>query len=195
MEQKRSKRDAGRDAPITGVAAGSLGTAANLDDTQVFSTVELQAPAAESEADGAPEKADAAREAAPPPGPDPAPPREPVLEAIPTAAYSVGATSPKASASTPQPAPVVRAPRRGSDSRPALAGVAALVVLILIAGAGILSTLDLGAAGGPAFGTEPSNAGPTAPAETPAPKGKEDRGGGHGHGGCHGRGCNGGGED
>jgi hypothetical protein len=38
---------AGSDAPITGVASGSLGTAANLDDTQVMRTADLQRAAAE----------------------------------------------------------------------------------------------------------------------------------------------------
>ena len=36
------------DAPITGVASGSLGTAANLDDTQVMRTADLERAAAES---------------------------------------------------------------------------------------------------------------------------------------------------
>jgi hypothetical protein len=191
------------DAPITGVAAGSLGTAANLDDTQVFSTTELQAAAAEQTAAplpaAAPPAAAANQLAAPDPAaPEPAPGPEPspvegsepqhevVLDSAPTAA-------------SPVQGPRGPGSGRRSDRRiPALAGLVAVAVLVLVAGAGILSTLDFGAAGAPAFGTDAPNAAPTAEPATPKPKDKQGPGGGgggHGHDGCHGRGCNGSAED
>jgi len=52
VTRKRSNANAepepNADAPITGVAAGGLGTAAILDDTQVLRTEDLQAAAAAS---------------------------------------------------------------------------------------------------------------------------------------------------
>jgi hypothetical protein len=225
MTRRPSTSTGEPDAPITGVAAGSLGTAANLDDTQVFSTTELQAAAAEqtaaplpapAEQTAAPLPAPAEQTAAPlpaaappaaaanqlaapdPAAPEPAPGPEPspvkgsepqhevVLDSAPTAAY-------------PVQGPRGPGPGRRSDRRiPALAGLVAVAVLVLVAGAGILSTLDFGAAGAPAFGTDAPNAAPTAEPATPKPKDKEGPGGGgggHGHNGCHGRGCNGSAED
>src|SRR2546430_1976194 len=41
------RTEASPDAPITGVASGSLGTAANLDDTQVMRTADLERAVAE----------------------------------------------------------------------------------------------------------------------------------------------------
>src|SRR6185436_11268492 len=46
VTRKRSTAKGPAEAPITGVASGSLGTAANLDDTQVLRTADLQAAAA-----------------------------------------------------------------------------------------------------------------------------------------------------
>jgi len=83
---------------------------------------------------------------------------------------------------------------------PALAGVAAFVVLLLIAGSGLLSELDLGVGAGPAGPVGPAasenaltEAAPSASAE---PKGEPGKGGGHGkcHGHGHGKSCQGGGD-
>ena len=75
-----------------------------------------------------------------------------------------------------------------SRRTPALAGVAALVVLLLIAGSGFLSQLDLGAGAGPyASANALIEVMPSAMAE---PTQRADKGGGkgkcHGHGNCQG---------
>ena len=224
MTRERSTPPADPEAPITGVASGSLGTAANLDDTQVISTVEPDAAGSEgatSEAAAAPVAT--SREPAPgaagvetaglgaapfdasPLDTSPldaarldaaevdtasleTPSLEPSLEAAPTAAYPV--------------APVVRSARRGTNTRlPALAGIVAVALLAFIAAAGIISTLDFGAAGIPGAVPQAPAAAPTPDGPTSKPKDKPGRGDGGGGGGrdhgCHGHGhgCHDGGGD
>jgi hypothetical protein len=81
---------------------------------------------------------------------------------------------------------------RNRRNGPALVGIAALVVLLLVAGFGIFSQLDLGIATGAGHST----AAPTQelPTSAPAPRPKADKGGGGGHApkGCHGHGHGGG---
>ena len=171
MPSKRRNAKPKADPPITGVATGSLGTAANLDDTQVLRTEDLRAAAAEAgrlEEDG------------------PAAAADPVAAAEQAAAAPMVA-APAASAVTAAVRPSPTSGRRRNV--PALAGVVAFVVLLLIAGAGFLSQLDLGTATGPGFPAGPSTAPP--PSATPAPNpqaGKGGGGAGHGPKGCHGHG-------
>jgi hypothetical protein len=159
------------DAPITGVASGSLGTAANLDDTQVMRTADLERAAAESAVpawltyDPPPlpvvkeDIPDIAREAAREADPEHVPPRERVK-------------------------PARRARSSVDDGRrtTALAGAAAGALLVLVVGAAIL-----GAMGG--FGTSPAGGGPPfadatqAPFATPTAEPKKGKGEG-----CHGKG-------
>ena len=185
-------------APITGVAGGSLGTAANLDETQVLSTADLKAAAPAWLDDDAPERA------APP---DVMPPEDLAALGAPSEAPPV-ATAGAAAVRKAQPeaapptvaAPVVpavvhAAPRVRPQGRsaeqapsrrvPALAGMAALVILVLVAGAGLLSQLDLGAAGAPT--TAPVVVSPTGEPTlaTAAPR-QEQAGKGKGH--CKGKG-------
>jgi hypothetical protein len=147
-------------APITGVATGNLGTAANLDDTQVFKTADLDAQTPGWLDDDGPSAAVA-----------PAP------------AYE----APPARPASPRTSQRQRSGQRDRGRNLALIGAGALAMLVLLAGGGILSQLDLGASGvepsGPAFGitTEPS---PAATAEPQAEGGK-----GHGHDGCRGKHC------
>jgi hypothetical protein len=74
---------------------------------------------------------------------------------------------------------------RGPASRtvPAIVGVAALVLLLVIAGSGFLSQLDLGAAAGPGSAGSFAIVAPAsaAPAAKP-PAGKDGGGGGNGSG-------------
>ena len=164
------------DAPITGVATGSLGTAANLDDTQVMRTADLQAAASgwlddDSAVAADDHEAPVPLEAAVPPQAAPPRPRP----------------KPAAKPSRPRRATVAAGPSLWRNrSGPRLAAVAAFVVLLLFAGSGFLSQLDLGVGAGSE--ATPQNAvvdaAPTSrPAPTPAPK--EPR-----HGKCHGRGHN-----
>jgi len=155
MTRKRTKAPPEAEAPITGVAAGSLGTAANLDDTQVLRTEDLKAAA--------------------PDGPD---------EAAAVAAEPVVAAPPRAGAGPPSGAAGAATPIWRRRDAPALAGVAALLVLLLIAGSGLVSQLDLGVGAGRADPGASADAlveaGPTPTAEPKAGKGS--------HGKCHGRG-------
>jgi len=179
MPSKRRNAKPKAEPPITGVAAGSLGTAANLDDTQVLRTEDLRAAAAEAgwleeDVPAAAEPVAAAEPAA----------RAPVA-AAPAAAAPVAA-APAASAPTAAVKPSSPPGRRRNV--PALAGVVAFVVLLLVAGAGFLSQLDLGTATGPGFPAGLSTAPP--PSATPEPNPQAGKGGGAGHGpkGCHGHG-------
>jgi len=210
VTRKRSKRKTNGDAPITGVASGGLGTAANLDDTQVLSTADLQAaapmwldepdPAAAQQPDVLPPEDLAALQTAPihlaTPTPEPAEPTiavpvkasgaVPVQRAVTSAVERRGSAAAQGEGSA----------RRRGRSAPALAGVIAVVVLLLVAGAGFVSQLDLGIANVPAGGPASSAAAPTStPVATQAPK--EEKG--KGHGGCrghgHGNDCGGSGED
>jgi len=136
-------------AAATGVAAGGLGTGANLDETQVFRTEELAKPSASR--------------AAPPAEPEPVTNpemAEVAAEPVPTP------VSPPTPAPTPiAPAPVVA--RRATSPRErrgrGLAGVLA-AALVVLAGVAFVVTRD---AGTPVAGqTVPSAAAPaTAPPE------------------------------
>lgn len=165
------------DAPITGVASGSLGTAANLDDTQVMRTADLQRAAAElavpawltDDAPPLPGASGAFVEPTPDPHDLPAPehvrPRERVQPR----------QRPRAGS---QPGPGPRVSRRTS----ALAGAAAGAVLVLLAGAALLGhagslTPNSGVGQGPPF-TESSLAPVATPTAEPTNEGK----------GCHGKG-------
>ena len=168
MSRKRTKVAPNAEAPITGVAAGSLGTAANLDDTQVMRTEDLKAAAPDWLDDDAPVAAseqDARRAAIP---------------AAPVVAEPPRAKPRRAASSSAASAPIWR-----NRSVPSLAGVAALLVLLLIAGSGFLSQLDLGSGSGPAPASSANTLIEAAPSPTPAPK--EGKGG---SGKCHGRGHN-----
>jgi len=147
-----ASQTANLDAPITGVASGSLGTAANLDDTQVMRTADLQRAAAEvavpawltDDAPPLPEEPEAwaaepisARQHVQPP--ERVEPREPV--------------KPRRRA----------APGTGGDRRrTALAGAVAGAFLVLVVGAAML-----GAMGG--FGTNPAAGEPPLADATQAP--------------------------
>jgi hypothetical protein len=175
------------DPPITGVAAGGLGTAANIDDTQVMRTADLQAAAA------SPDWLD---DDAPAVAPDPEP-----IPADELALLHGQLGSPDAPAQALQAEPVVAPPPRAKPRRdrtavaasgtpiwrrrsaPAVAGVAALAILLLIAGSGFLSQLDLGVGAGsePAASTNALIEAAPSPSAEP----KEAKAG---HGKCHGRG-------
>ena len=208
MTRRRSKRKTNGDAPITGVASGGLGTAANLDDTQVLSTADLQAaapmwldepdPAAAQQPDVLPPEDLAALQKAPIPLATPTPePAEPTI-AVPVKATGAVPVQ-RASTSPVQRRGSSAAEREGSGPRrgrsaPALAGVIAVVVLLLVAGAGFVSQLDLGIANLPGGGPTSSAAAPTAtPAATEAPK--QEKGKRHGDCRGHGHDCGGSGED
>jgi len=169
MPSKRRNAKPKADPPITGVATGSLGTAANLDDTQVLRTEDLRAAAAE--AGWLEEDVPAAA--------------EPVAAAEPAAGAPVAA-APAASAPTAAVKPSSPPGRRRNV--PALAGVVAFVVLLLIAGSGFVSQLDLGTATGPGFPAGLWT--PPPPSATPEPNPQAGKGGGAGHGpkGCQGHG-------
>jgi len=177
------------DAPITGVASGSLGTAANLDDTQVMRTADLERAAAELAVPAwltgdAPPLTDDA-----PPLPDdseawasgsvvePVPdPRDvPVRERVQPRerAQAHGRTK-----SGPRPRGSINVSRRTS----ALAGAAAGAMLVLLAGAALLGnagglTPNPGVGQGQPF----ANSSPEPDATPTAEPTKEGKG-------CHGKG-------
>ncbi len=136
------------DAPITGVATGSLGTAANLDDTQVMRTADLERAAAEA---GVPawltdEPPPLAEEheawSARPWVVEPVPQTLEVPEQRevppPERVQAAEGVKPRNRSTTPAPAAAgMRLNRRGS----ALAGAAVGAVLVLLAGAALLGTL------------------------------------------------------
>jgi len=230
VPSKRSSATPKPDPPITGVATGSLGTAANLEDTQVLRTEDLRAAAAEAgwlsedepvgpagfagvtAADVIPpdelallltpphepaKRASASRRAtavaAAPTAPARAAPtpaaREPAAPTAvaPSAPPALAASAPDTVAAAPTAAVTGSAPSRHRRNVPALAGVVAFVALLLIAGSGFLSQLDLGLATGPGSSAGvPSDPPPSA---SPQPKAQAGKGGGgHGPKGCHGRG-------
>jgi len=144
------------DAPITGVASGNLGTAANLDDTQVMRTADLQRAAAAiagptwltDDAPPLPDEPEAwASGSVVEPVPDP---RDvPVRERVQPRERVQSRARAKAG---PQPRRGVNVSRRTS----ALAGVAAGAVLVLLAGAALLGnpgslTTNSGVGQGPPF--------------------------------------------
>ena len=181
MSRKRVKTAANAaanaDAPITGVAAGSRGTAANLDDTQVMRTEDLQAAAPSWLDDDGPV---AASEQEAPPA---AVPARPVVAQPPRAKPRRAQPRRAASSASAGSAPVW--PVWRNRSAPALAGVAALLVLLLIAGSGFLSQLDLGSGTGP----EPAGSANALIEAAPSPTSEPNQGKG-GTGKCHGRGHN-----
>jgi hypothetical protein len=167
---KRKNAKATSEAPITGVAAGSLGTAANLDDTKVMRMKDLQAAAAAwLDDDGA--------EVASEPGSDVIP----VEELAPRQTARDPRQRPLVTQSEPVPAQPVLG--RRNPSVPALAGVAALFVLLLIAGSGFFSQLDLGTGAGPGPEASANALIEAAPFPTAEPTDAAK-----GHGKCHGRG-------
>jgi hypothetical protein len=193
---KRSKPNASPDrpdspdSPVTGVASGNLGTAANLEDTQVLRIADLEAAAPgwlEAESS--------------PPQPGSIPPEElALLQPAPTstargqralartaAAPAHEAPSPARPAAAPaRPGPATPAGHRPHRGALALAGGIALLVLLLIGGSGVISQLDLGAAAKPSLaGVAPG----AAPSPTQAPNQQAGDGGGAGdRGKCHGHG-------
>jgi len=155
--------------PVTGVARGGMGTAANLEETQVLRTEDLRSWAAAAEA-------------------EPEQPPEPAAEPAPVAAAPVvaesGAAAPVAVAPVAA-APVAAATRTrratrspGRDRFAGLAGMLAILFVVL-AGAAYVVSRDDGS--GPAIV-------PAADAtQTPAPT--EDRGGKKDEkGNCNGKG-------
>jgi len=196
MTRKRTRSKAA--TPITGVAAGNLGTAANLDDTQVLKTQDLE-PVAPPWLDDDAAVAAPAEEA---PWDD----RSMVRPTDAAVAPAADAAVAPAAAAAPGPPPEQAVARdRLTPQRPslrrreepldrrrglALAGAGALATLIVLAGAGILSQLDLGFRGAGAEATFPAFGVATAPplAETPEPGASGGKG--HGHDSCHGRHCN-----
>jgi hypothetical protein len=183
VTRKRSQRSGEADAPITGVASGYLGTGTNLDDTQVLETADLQAAAAAATADVPDEPVSRGAEAA-----------SPVAAAVVAAKANDAGNAPP-----PRPiekAPVERVVRQrpaasagaapGERRLPVLAGIAAFVILLLVAGFGFFSQLDLGVAGPAATVPVAEAATQPPPAATPQPEQKAGKGKG---GGCHGRHC------
>jgi hypothetical protein len=172
----RSRKRSKAAAPITAVAAGSLGTAANLDDTQVLKNEDLRAatPARLEDDSWWTDGEDSAPLAG---TAGPAEP-EPAVTAAPLAA------APAPPSSRPSGGMARQVNRRNA----ALVGAGALAALFVLAGAGVLSQLD--------FGT--SGAEPTTPAlgvtsfppavSTPQPQ-QQSGGGGHGDHKCHGKHC------
>jgi hypothetical protein len=150
------------DAPITGVASGSLGTAANLDDTQVMRTADLERAAAESavpawltdDAPPLPDEQDAWDDEA---AVEPAP----VTRAVPAREHVQPPERVRPRS------PVKPRPRGGSNRggrlTSALAGAVAGALLVLVAGAALLGAMG-------AFGTNPATGGPpfADATETPA---------------------------
>jgi hypothetical protein len=167
-------------APVTGVAAGNLGTAANLDDTQVLKTEDLNVAT---------------------PGwlHDDAVDASPVAELHPDDRMMLSPAAAPA-ASKPAVEPVRPTALRTSSRQPtesldrrrslALAGAGALAMLLVLAGAGILSQLDLGSG---ETGGQPNVQAFEFTAEPPfteTPEPSAESGKGHGHDSCHGRHCN-----
>jgi len=165
-------------APVTGVATGSLGTGTALDDTQVFRISDLVDDEPVEATPAVVEPAPATSRARPPrKRARPAP--VPVVEAVPIAVAPVAAT------------PVMRSATPGREPDARLAGLAAVAIIAVIAGAAILgshggATSDggaLGAGNGPVtFAPAPSEAASAAPAANPPARG---RGNGNGNGKGH----------
>jgi len=173
VTRKRTKAATNPEAPITGVAAGSLGTAANLDDTQVMRTEDLQAAAPGWLDDDDPAVV-----------PAPAAVEHEELAPVETPPQAEPAEA-EAPVKTPASRAAVQTSTRSRRSMPALAGVAALVLLLLIAGSGFFSQLDLGGGTGPAPAASGNALIEAAPSATPEPK--QGKGA---NGKCHGRGHN-----
>ena len=164
------RTDSVHSGTYTGVAGGSLGTAANLEDTQVYELEDLQVPEPEParEDPSAPELAMA-----------------PGSEAVPAAAPV--ASTPRAQ--RPAPMPVVFhepiAAARPTRSRPIAGGAIAAAVLVAVIGGGALLALANDERdGGSGSGAGAPTAGATAAPATEAP----NEGGGGGGGGNNGNG-------
>ena len=193
---------------VTGVARGGLGTAANLEDTQVLLTSDLQAAAKEVER--APVQGPTAapeREVAPPPvAPQPRPAVKPVPVAVPAtppvAAASAPASAGVASAAGPPPdqsAPVRRVPtvqpvgaRHPSAAQPGrgLAGVLAAAFLVLAGVAFVVSRGDgtIDAGGSVPGATAPATADPVVTERPEEDNDGDGKGKGKGNGNGKGRG-------
>jgi hypothetical protein len=140
MNDDRSRSDPA--APVTGVAAGGLGTAANLEETQVLRTTDIDALEG-ADLDAAAGADDGAGEAPVSAGaPEPVPARAPEPVAASVAAARRAEPVPAASIER------VPTPRVRSSPQPArgLAGVLA-VALVVLAGVAIIATRDDGTAG------------------------------------------------
>jgi hypothetical protein len=152
------------DAPITGVASGSLGTAANLDDTQVMRTADLERAATEAGV-----AAWFTDDAAP----------EPVNAPVPERVKALDRVKPRDRVAAPGPGQTgSRIGRRTS----ALAGAAVGALLMLLAGAALFGSLgstspNQGPGQGPPF-AESSLEPFATPSAEPSKEGK----------GCHGKG-------
>ena len=164
----------------TGVAGGSLGTAANLEDTQVYQLDDLQEPELEPELASAPAP-EPERFSAPAAAPDVASTPAPVVFAAPV--------SPSR--------PTTRATTSRTPSRPITAGALATAALVAVIGGAVLLSLANGGAdpriGSGAGGTETGQtAAPTIDAATQPPEAGGGGGNGHGNGGGNGHGNGGG---
>jgi hypothetical protein len=163
------------------VASGNLGTGANLDDTQVMETADLQRAAAELAVpawltDDAPPLLDEADAWADEPVVEPAP----VARAVPARDH-VQPPERVQPRELVKPRPRTGSNRGGGRRTSALAGAVAGALLVLVAGAAMLGAMG-------AFGTNPATGGPPfadateAPAAMPTAEAtKEPKG-------CHGKG-------
>jgi hypothetical protein len=169
---------------VTGVASGGLGTAANLEDTQLWDLDDLGLP----EEAPTPEPVVAAATAPTPPARArvSASPAAPVIATAPAVAVV-----PRAPAAAPiATVPVARAPRGERRTGPLAAAAIGIIVLATVLA--LRDGLPGGAASGSgdaagAFPSVPAVSTP-APKVTPAPKaesggGKGGGGNGHGNGG------------
>lgn len=170
MTGPRSRFESDSAASVTGVAAGGLGTGANLEDTQVFRTEDLAAPAAET---AEPQESPAVPTAKPVP--------------VPVASASVA---------EPIPAPVPSAPVRptvvppgASSNRQPGRGLAGLLAAALVVLAGVAFVVSRGDNTLGAGQTVPSAAAPAT--ERPDGAGTGDGGNGDGGGKDKGKSCNG----
>jgi hypothetical protein len=202
MTAPRSKFKSDSAAPVTGVASVGLGTGANLEDTQVFPTEDLAAPAANT-----PEPV--AATAAPPASPEPAhaePEPAPVQPArpLPSAPIASAPVSPVVAARSGRGSPN-RQPGRG------LTGLLAAALVVLAGVAFVVASNDgtfgagesVPSAGAPATAAPDANAGA---GDGDRPGGGNDRGEGNDRdkdkdrdkpcqGNGNGRGCGGGDDD
>lgn len=175
---------------VTGVASGSLGTAANLEETQVFRTADLQvAPMAPALPAAAEVPAAAAVLAVPAASPAPIP--RAAVEGPRATAHTAAAVTPTpepVAASAIRPAKTARPTRSGQDHPSRLRGLAGVLAaaLVVLVGLAILTTARQGPTG---LGGTPPQAGstPTAQPATDAPK-EDDDGKGNGKGNSKGNG-------
>jgi hypothetical protein len=194
MVKRRSNAAPSEPIAVTGIASGGLGTAANLEDTQLWNLEDLRAPVEEP----SPEPAMAAEVHR---ASDVAPVEvaAPVVAAAPATAPARMPRAPRRLAkgerptvqpAQPVPAPVVRARRGQRRTGPIAAAVIGIValaaVLALRDGLPGGATRGSGDAAG-AFPSTPPIA-TSAPKATAAPDAGGGGGGGHGNGGGKGKG-------